>query len=231
MNYDKNESIHLSSNIRIRNIRQTDISKIIQLQKKSFSDMAAYGMIWPYSYLESHIRIFAEGQFCAEINLETQPSIVASASSLIVTLHPEYAEHEWYDITGSGMFITHNPHGDTLYGADISTHPNFRRMGIATMLYNARKELAIRLNLRRIIIGGRLYNYYRYVNKLSPRTYIENVIKGKIIDPVILFQLKNGFKFIKILPNYLYDKRSLNYASFMEWLNPNHLDKEIIIDM
>lgn len=231
MNYDKNDSIHLPSNIRIRNIRQTDISKIIQLQKKSFSDMAAYGMIWPYSYLESHIRIFAEGQFCAEINLETQPSIVASASSLIVTLHPEYAEHEWYDITGSGMFITHNPHGDTLYGADISTHPNYRRMGIATMLYNARKELAIRLNLRRIIIGGRLYNYYRYVNKLSPRTYIENVIKGKIIDPVILFQLKNGFKFIKILPNYLYDKRSLNYASFMEWLNPNHLDKEIIIDM
>jgi len=189
--------------------------------------MAAYGMIWPPSYLESHIRIFAEGQFCAEINLKTQPSIVASASSLIITLHPEYSEHEWYDITGSGMFITHNPHGDTLYGADISTHPNFRRMGIATMLYNARKELAIRLHLRRIIIGGRLYNYYRYVNKLSPRTYIENVIKGKIIDPVILFQLKNGFKFIKILPNYLYDKRSLNYASFMEWLNPNNLDKEI----
>jgi GNAT superfamily N-acetyltransferase len=227
MNYDKNESIHLSSNIRIRNIRQTDISKIIQLQKKSFSDMAAYGMIWPHSYLESHIRIFAEGQYCAEIHPETQPSIVASASSLIITLKPEYAEHEWYDITGSGIFTTHDPHGDTLYGADISTHPNFRRMGIATMLYNARKELAIRLNLRRIIIGGRLYNYYRYVNKLSPRTYIENVIKGKIIDPVILFQLKNGFKFIKILPNYLYDKRSLNYASFMEWLNPNNLDKEI----
>ena len=184
-------------------------------------------MIWPYSYLESHIHVFAEGQFCAEINRETQTRIIASASSLIIKLQPEYAEHTWYDITGAGLFTSHNPRGDTLYGADISTHPNFRRIGIATMLYNARKELAVRLNLRRIIIGGRLYNYYRYVNKLSPCKYIENVIKGKIIDPVILFQLKNGFKFIKILPNYLYDKRSLNYASFMEWLNPNNLDKDI----
>ena len=85
--------------------------------------MAAYGMIWPYSYLESHIRIFAEGQFCAEINRETQTRIIASASSLIIKLQPEYAEHTWYDITGAGMFTSHNPRGDTLYGADISTHP------------------------------------------------------------------------------------------------------------
>jgi hypothetical protein len=57
--------------------------------------------------------------------------IVASTSSLIVTLHPEeYAEHTWYDITGYGMFTNHNPRGDTLYGADISTHPDFRRQGI-----------------------------------------------------------------------------------------------------
>jgi GNAT superfamily N-acetyltransferase len=45
------------------------------------------------------------------------------------------------------MFLNHDIHGDTLYGADISTHPKFRRQGIASMLYNARKDLAIRLNL------------------------------------------------------------------------------------
>ena len=191
--------------------------------------MAAYGMIWPYSYIENHIHVFPEGQFCAEIRINGRRirrgtktrRIVASASSLIVTLHPdEYAEHTWYDITGYGMFTNHNPHGDTLYGADISTHPDFRRQGIATMLYNARKELAIKLGLRRIVIGGRLYNYYKYADKLTAPKYVENVIKGKIIDPVILFQLKNGFRFIKILPDYLYDRRSCSYAAFMEWLNP-----------
>jgi ribosomal protein S18 acetylase RimI-like enzyme len=225
-----------SYDINIRNIHKNDISKIIDLQEESFSDMAAYGMIWPYSYIESHIHVFPEGQFCAEIvhgwdkrkrtrskGTRRKGRIVASASSLIVTLHPdEYAEHTWYDITGYGMFTNHNPHGDTLYGADISTHPDFRRQGIATMLYNARKELAIKLGLRRIIIGGRLYNYYKYADKLTAFKYVKNVIKGKIIDPVILFQLKNGFRFIKILPDYLYDRRSYNYAAFMEWLNPHH---------
>ena len=114
--------------------------------------MVVYGMIWPPSFLESHIRIFPEGQFCAELDDE----IVASDSSLIISLKPVYKNHRWYEITGYGMFTNHNPKGDSLYGADISTHSKVRRQGIATMLYNARKDLAVKLNLRRIISGGRL---------------------------------------------------------------------------
>lgn len=57
--------------------------------------MAAYGMIWSPSFLQGHIRVFPEGQFCAEVN----GRIVGSASSLIVSLNPDHAEHTWYDIT------------------------------------------------------------------------------------------------------------------------------------
>jgi ribosomal protein S18 acetylase RimI-like enzyme len=211
--------------IMIRNITKQDIPQIIDLQRKSFADMAEYHMIWPSFYLKSHIDIFPEGQFCAEVvyNAEyykvKKKIIVGSASSLIVTLEPPYAEHTWYDITGQGMFLNHDIRGDSLYGADISIHPQFQRQGIASMLYDARKDLAKRLNLRRIIAGGRLYNYYIYADKISPLEYVNKVIAGEIKDPVLLFQLKNGFRFIKILPNYLYDKKSLNYASFMELLN------------
>ena len=120
------------------------------------------------------------------------------------------------------MFTNHNPNGDSLYGADISVHPKFRCKGIATMLYNVRKDLAIRLNLRRIIAGGRLYDYYKYANIMSAQEYAKKVVNGELKDPVLSFQLKNGFKFIKVLPNYLYDKRSLNYGSFIEWLNPEY---------
>ena len=35
-------------------------------------------------------------------------------------------------------------------------------------------------------------------------------------------QLKNGFKFIKVISNYLYDRRSMNYSNFLEWLNLNY---------
>src|ERR671930_1170766 len=205
-----------STEVIIRNIRIDDIDKILQLQEVSFADMASYGMVWPASFLKKHIRIFPEGQLCAEINGE----IVASASSLVVTLKPQYSDHTWHDITGYGLFTTHDPKGDTLYGADISTHPKLQRKGIGTMLYNVRKNLVIRLNLKRIVIGGRLINYYKYANRLSAIEYSRRVIEGEIEDPVLLFQLKNGFKFIKVLPNYLYDRRSLHYFNFLEWLNP-----------
>jgi hypothetical protein len=117
----------------IRNITKQDIHQIINLQKKTFEDMAEYGMIWPSFYPKSHIDIFPEGQFCAEIvysndgpnRTKQKRMIVGSASCLIVTLKPPYAEHTWYDITGHGMFLTHDTHGDSLYGADISTHPHF----------------------------------------------------------------------------------------------------------
>lgn len=204
--------------ITIRNIHKSDIPKIIALQRKSFSDMAAYGMIWPSAFLENHLRVFPEGQLCAE--LDKEKIVVASSSSLIISLKPTYREHTWYEVTGYGMFNNHNHLGDSLYGADISTHPKFQRQGIGTMLYEARKDLVYKFNLKRMILGGRLYNYYKYAERMTALQYVQNVISGNFSDPVLSFQLKNGFRFIKILPDYLYDERSLNYATFLEWVNP-----------
>ena len=207
-----------TDNVIIRNVTQKDIPKIINLQKESFADMATYGMIWPKSFLESHIDIFPEGQFCIEID----GKIIGSASSLIISLRTEYMDHDWYNITGGGLFINHDYSGDSLYGADLSVHPKFQRKGIGTMLYNARKNLAVKLNLRRIISGGRLYNYCKYHHIMSAKEYAEKVVKNEITDPVLSFQLNNGFHFIKILNDYLYDKHSLNYATFIEWKNPEY---------
>lgn len=146
--------------------------------------------------------------------------MVGSASTLIVSLDPEYAEHTWKEITANGLFINHNSKGDSLYGADICTHPKHRHEGIGKLLYDARKQLIMKLNLRRMIGGGRLFNYCEYANRMSASEYAERVIKGELRDPVLSFELDNEFKFIKILPNYLNDVRSLNYASFIEWVNP-----------
>jgi hypothetical protein len=125
-------------------------------------------------------------------------------------------------ITANGTFTNHNPIGDSLYGADISTHPKFRHEGIGSMLYGATNELVMKLNLRRMIAGGRLFNYCDHVDKMSALEYAQKVIKAELRDPVLSFKLGNGFKFIKILPNYLDDIRSLNYASFIEWLNTEY---------
>lgn len=209
----KDHNVHLI----IRNTRPDDIERIVKLQKESFPILARYDNIWHPDELKSHLQVFPSGQFVA---VEEDGEVVGSASTLIVTLNPEYAEHTWKGITSDGMFTDHNPNGDSLYGADISTHPKFRHEGIGSMLYGARKELVLRLGLRRMISGGRLFSYQDYADKMSASEYADKVIDGELHDPVLSFELDNGFKFIKILPNYLDDVRSRNYASFIEWLNP-----------
>ena len=203
--------------VKVRNTIKNDIPKIIDLQKQSYPYLAKYGNIWKAEELESHLEIFPEGQFIA---VEPDGTIVGSASTLIVSLDPEYKEHTWIDITANGMFTNHSYDGDSLYGADISSHPKYRHEGIGSMLYNARKELAIKMNVRRMIAGGRLFNYCEYADKMSALEYAQKVIRRELRDPVLSFELDNGFNFIKILPDYLDDVRSLNYASFIEWLNP-----------
>jgi len=187
--------------------------------------MAKDGVIWQEHHLKSHIKVFPEGQLCAELD----GKIVASASSLVTSLTPEYKEHTWKESTAFGMFTNHTLAGDSLYGADISTHPDSRGLGIATILYNTRKDLAVKLNLRRMIAGGRLLNYCEYAEKMTPQEYAEKVVIGEIKDPVLSFQLRNGFRFIKILPNYMKDARSLNYASFIEWKNTKYASKSGLI--
>lgn len=204
----------------VRNTQPEDISKIVDLQTEAYPYLSRYGNIWHSEELESHLRIFPQGQFVA---VEPDGTIVGSASTFIVSLNPEYMEHTWIEITADGLFTTHIPSGDTLYLADISTHPKHRHEGIGGMLIHEWKELVMRLDLRRMIGGGRLFNYVEHADKMSPHEYVGKVMKGELKDPVLTFELDIGFRFIKILTNYLDDVRSLNYAGFIEWSNPNIL--------
>ncbi|WP_246281980.1 GNAT family N-acetyltransferase [Nitrosopumilus ureiphilus] len=209
------------SHVIIRNMRQADIPKVVELQKAAFPVMAAEGVYWKPEQLKVHLQIFPQGQFVAEYNKK----IIGSCSSLIVRLDPEYKDHTWKDACGDSFLKNHDPKGDSLYGADVSSHPNHRRLGVATKLYSARQALAIKLNLRRIIAGGRLFNYCDFAKELSPIEYVVKVKRHEIKEPVLTFQLRNHFKFVKILPNYMKDPRSLNYATFIEWKNPHFEEK------
>jgi hypothetical protein len=47
----------------VKNTQPEDISKIVNLQKESYPYLAPYGNIWRSEELESHLRIFPQGQF------------------------------------------------------------------------------------------------------------------------------------------------------------------------
>ena len=129
---DMSDSLHPRDlGVIVRNTQPEDISKIVNLQTESYPYLAPYGNIWRSEELESQLRIFPQGQFVA---VEPDGTIVGSASTLIVSLNPEYAEHTWKEITADGMFTNHNSNGDSLYGADISTHPKHRHEGVGGMI-------------------------------------------------------------------------------------------------
>ena len=98
-------------------------------------------------------------------------------------------------------------------------------MGAA--LYEARRRLCRRLNLRRIFAGGRLSNYAEHADALTPESYVEKVKTGELKDPVFSFQLREGFTVRGILRHYITDPMSLNNASLIEWLNPDYIENEV----
>ncbi len=210
------------SPVLIRQMTNEDIPKVVELQKIAFPVMAAEGVYWKPDQLKAHLKVFPQGQFVAEYH----GKIVGSCSSLIIKLESEYEDHTWMAVCGDSFFKNHDPNGDSLYGADVSSHPDHRRLGVATKLYDARKKLATDLNLRRIIAGARLINYCEHAKDLTPLEYVAKVKRHEIKEPVLSFQIRNGFKFIKILPNYMKDSRSLNNATFIEWKNPNFVEKQ-----
>jgi hypothetical protein len=119
------------------------------------------------------------------------------------------------------MFTNHDAeHGRTLYGADVMVHPHRQRRGIGRKIYEARRMLCRRLDLLRIRAGARLRNYHLYADRMSAEQYVEQVVHGKIKDPTLSFQLREGFHVIGVVDNYIInDADSLGHAAIIEWLN------------
>jgi predicted amidohydrolase len=107
-----------------------------------------------------------------------------------------------------------------LYGIDIFIKSEYRGLRLGRRLYDYRKELTEKLNLRGIAFGGRIPNYYKHSTTLSPKQYIEKVKRREIHDPVLNFQISNDFHPSKILKGYLEgDKDSNEFAVLLEWDN------------
>lgn len=207
-----------NKSIEARQMTFDDIDEIIALQKICFPGMEP----WERAHLESHLNLFPRGQMV----IEYEEKIIGSCSSLIINFDEYDDKHTWNDITDSGYITNHNDNGHNLYGIEVMVHPDYRGMRVGQRLYEARREIAYELNLKSIIIGGRIPNYHQYQDELTPREYVNDVMKRKIKDPVLTFQFMNGFTLMRINPNYLKDDvKSSKYATLMEWNNPDFVAK------
>lgn len=205
--------------VKSRNILPGDFESICTLQLRCFPGMKP----WKKEQFESILKIFPEGQFCVVY----EGNIVASSCSLVISrsLYPDTAS--WNELTRNGYITNHDPAGDTLYGMEIMVDPEFRQMKLARRLYEARKNLARELNLKTILIGGRIPGYHLYAEKMNVEEYVQQVIDKKIYDAVLTAQLSNGFVLKRLLPGYLpNDKESCGYGTFLEWNNLLHVNRK-----
>ncbi|HEU4717817.1 MAG TPA: GNAT family N-acetyltransferase [Bacteroidia bacterium] len=198
--------------IRVRRLKISDYERVREMQLHCFPNMKP----WSFEQFKSLITVFREGQ----IGVEYDGKLVASSSSHILNFD-QYSETDpWSVLTQNGFITNHDPDGDTLYGIEIMVDPEYRGMKLSRRLYEARQKLVRDRNLRKITVGGRIPNYYKYADKLSAAQYVEKVIDKKIYDPVLTAQIANGFVLKQLLPDYLpNDKESRGYATFLEWIN------------
>jgi ribosomal protein S18 acetylase RimI-like enzyme len=212
------ESPYLEKELMIRNITQDDVEEVAALSVNSFGPDISFKK----DHFASQVKIFPEGQ----ILIEYEGKIVGSCSSLILN-YDEYEKNPTYSVICDNGFIrNHNPEGEKLYGVEVSVHSDFRKLKLGRRLYDARKQVCMDLNLKSIIIGGRIPFYHKYATQMSAETYAEKVTKGEIYDPVLTFQLNNGFNLKGLIPNYLPDDdASRSYATSMEWYNEQYRTK------
>ncbi|EQB40029.1 carbon-nitrogen hydrolase [Sulfurimonas hongkongensis] len=201
-------------NIELEYLKLEDVKELQEAMVMSYPNLP--DSYWTKSQIKTLTEKFPDGQIVIKVNNE----IAACALSIIVD-YDKFSDHHTYSqITGEYTFSTHNDDGDILYGIDVFVKPEFRGLRLGRRLYDYRKELCEKLNLKGIAFGGRIPNYHKYVDEISPKEYIEKVKRKEIDDPVLNFQISNDFHPSKILKGYLEgDLDSGEFAVLLEWDN------------
>ncbi|PVX45776.1 putative amidohydrolase [Flavobacterium sp. 103] len=200
--------------VELRNLAFEDYKQLKNSMVESYPEMA--DSYWRANDIETLLGVFPEGQLVILVD----GKVVGSALSLIVDEKLVDKKHNYSQIIADYSFSTHNPNGEILYGIDVFIHPNYRGLRLGRRLYDARKELCEKLNLKGIVFAGRIPSYGQYSDKMTPKKYIEKVKSKQLHDPVLSFQLSNDFHVLRIMKNYLAgDEDSKEFAVLLEWNN------------
>ena len=199
--------------VALRNLQMSDYDQLAKSFRRLYGDSDVF---WTHAQIKKLITIFPEGQ----VVIIADDKIVGCALSIIVDYNMVKGNHTYAQVTGNETFNTHDPNGNILYGIEVFIHPDYRGLRLGRRMYEYRKELCEKLNLKAIMFGGRIPNYHKYADKMRPKEYIEKVRAREIYDPVLNFQLSNDFHVRKVIKNYLpNDEESCHCACLLQWDN------------
>ena len=205
-----------SSKLAIRNARPGDVPAITRLSSRVYAGTGMYG--YSEGAVTGQINNFPEGQFIILVD----EKVVGYCATFRISEAIGLKSHTWAEITGNGYASRHDPGGELLYGMEVCVDPDFRGYRLGQRLYNERKKLCQSLGLKGIVFAGRLPTLARRLKKYGKvEDYVEAIKSKQARDPVLSFQLNNGFEVIGIIPEYLsVDHQSLGYGIHLIWRNP-----------
>jgi GNAT superfamily N-acetyltransferase len=202
----------------VQNSAPEMLQALEHIQRVSFPDLSDADLMLQ-AHFASHIRIFPEGQHAVLDTLHNR--VVASSSDIMLELDFDHYQHRFFSAVGDGFFTTHNPQAQWLYGADIGVLPEYRSLGLSSLLYKARQDLVLRLGLRGHYAGAMPKGYGALQAQMPIEAYLHEVIRGERFDPVLSIQLKRGYRIYGVIPEYLDDPSCANYGILIVWRNPN----------
>ncbi len=205
------------STVTLTNIAPAYFAALEELQQICYPTLGAQELMRVPQFA-SQYRLFPEGQFVALVD----GKVVGQGSGFFIDFDFDHPQHKFHEICADFYFTNHNPNGTYYYGADISVHPNYRKLGIGRRLYEARQGLVKRYNRRGIIGGGLIPGFARYKHKMTVQQYVNQVVAGQLHDSTLTFQLRNGFRVRGLLENYIEDSASDNWSTLIEWVNPDY---------
>ena len=166
---------HNINKVELRNLQMDDYDQLARSFKRIYGDEDVF---WTRAQIKKLNTIFPEGQ----VVIVVDNRIVGCALSIIVDYNLVKGDHTYAQVTGNETFNTHNPNGNILYGIEVFSHPDFRGLRLARRMYEYRRELCEKLNLKAIMFGGRIPNYHKYADKMRPKEYIDHVRSREIYD-------------------------------------------------
>jgi hypothetical protein len=101
-------------------------------------------------------------------------------------------------------------------------HPAYQGRGVGGKLIEARYDIIRDLNLRGMVAGSLIIDYYKVADEVSADQYVRDVIAGVRFDNNLTKQLKKGFQVHSLIPNYSNTYESMNWGVEIVWNNPDY---------